>query len=383
MSRVRSAQPSCVSVCVCVYVGTIRSYFAQGQLVTTRRGDPVTLRVTCVHMSRGGGRLARGASLSSVEPTKEELLEAEEIVKRAKSGSKADADKGQRRLMASMSHWLKANSDQNIDAIESRGEARRQFLLKHLVLMAREKSALRSTVSRTIGTEKLSHAFQGWISYEQLKTKVGEYKADKWIEQKVIESKPDPKTGAEEKEMREYFYDEDYQTQVTGDGVRYEMSGDGFEGQLAQDMMGSMDGGDGGGKGSGSHDDPEIKKEPLTAAEKLETNPRPTLTKFQNLSTDLKVMANTASGQRYADEFLNDCKKLAPKIAKCVKALEAMTTGVKGRDWQPDHTCKFMEGMQSVEDTYAELHDFAQQRGWIKNKRARTRGWAKAEKACM
>ena len=59
-------------------------------------------------------------------------------------------------------------------------------------------------VTRSVVQKTSSYLEKGWKSYEWMKSRIGATKLDKWIEAKVADTRPDPKTGSTEKVMAEY-----------------------------------------------------------------------------------------------------------------------------------------------------------------------------------
>ena len=92
---------------------------------------------------RGGGK---ELALAAIKPSGDELQAAKKIIEGA-----GDPGKKEKASMASMCQFIKNNPDLNQDALMSRGEQRKQFMLNYLVMQSRAKKArLEACTVRTI-----------------------------------------------------------------------------------------------------------------------------------------------------------------------------------------------------------------------------------------
>ena len=171
------------------------------------------------------------------------------------------------------------------------------------------------------------------MSYEYLKQRVGEAKLEHWIEKKVISSRPCAKTGAEAKELRDYWYTEDWQTDTTSDGVRESVTDQRAGDQKMIDRLDSMAGTESA--------TPEVKVEPKTDADimaqkvaTLKSDGKSTLAKFQNQLTELRSIKSGCMNKKYAQDFVADTEKLIKKVSAATRMLEAVATGVAGKDYE-------------------------------------------------
>eukprot|EP00959_Pyramimonas_sp_CCMP1952_P096707 2021485-Pyramimonas_sp.AAC.1 len=81
--------------------------------------------------------------------------------------------------MGCMKHWLKANQDPKAD--ESRGEERKEFQLKFLVLQLREKKAKKDmVVGHSASSSNQEKAKLFWWSLETMDKELGVEKSKAW-----------------------------------------------------------------------------------------------------------------------------------------------------------------------------------------------------------
>ena len=275
----------------------------------------------------------KATQLSMLSPTPDEIAEARAII-----ASAADPKKKERACMASMAHWLKNEGcTQNGDALSSRGTDRKRFLEAFMVYQAREKKArVEQTTSRKVGQENRSHVEKGWFSYEYVKGKVGEKKLDAWIAAKQIPSRPDKRTGSDDKEMCDYYYEAawDSETGLDSTTTAYDVQGQALDTSAATTMMNSMVGDDttAPAVASGPGVVP-IKIEEVNSMDarvkQLTADASPTLNKFQCYTTEVKKMKAGAETQKYQESFAADLGKFVGQLGKATQMLEVMVTGGK------------------------------------------------------
>ena len=147
--------------------------------------------------------------LASVQPSAAELEAARRLIEDSKDPAKKMAS-----AMQSFKSWCqRAGAKDNQEALLSSGEARKRCMMDYLVMNARHKKAKMEAVSqRSVVHHKKKSSRAGWKSYEYVKGRVGEAKLDAWLacSPPAIKTRADPRTGKDEKEMCDYWYDSDW-----------------------------------------------------------------------------------------------------------------------------------------------------------------------------
>ena len=139
--------------------------------------------------------------LKEVQPNPEELKAALAIIKA--SGGAAENKK--RSLNGSFRHFLKQHTEihDNSDALNSRGQAREDFLVKFFVHQARAKNAQKETRHNktwSTNSEKFVETHE-WGS-EKMDSEMGAMRAATLRKSGKIPSKPCPFTGSTEEHMK-------------------------------------------------------------------------------------------------------------------------------------------------------------------------------------
>eukprot|EP00959_Pyramimonas_sp_CCMP1952_P012674 268080-Pyramimonas_sp.AAC.1 len=225
------------------------------------------------------------ATLSALEPTKEELAEARKILAAASAKEK-------RSKLGSMMNFLKSNPDEA--ASSSRGQQREAYMAKFLVHQMRVKTASNtSTSSRTVGRNDEKGIVWTWISPEKMDTVLGPMKAQHWRDSKLLAWRPDSLTQSEDEAFREYKVPEHWEKMSEQDisKLLIESKGEATEEDLANVDSASWKN-EGGGQ---ANDDTFVKQEEETALQKLEKkitqlkqNPRSVFDKFTTMTVEAK-----------------------------------------------------------------------------------------------
>jgi len=300
------------------------------------------------------------AALRDVKPSEAELTDARRII-----AESTDPAKKEKACMASMTHWLKSKAaGENDEALQSRGEKRREYLENFMVLQSREKRAKTSQVTqRSSGSDKKKENMKGWFSYEFLCSRVGKKRVDAHIEAKLVSCRADEKLGelGSQKEMMDYFWDFETETTSTYEHntSTIEVSND-ADAKKGLAMLESM--------GDEVPAATPVKREPQNEAdlknnkiEELKADPAPTLHKYQAMSTDVKVMKSLAQKERYQDAFVGSVDKFIPKLLKAIKMVEMITMG---GSWSSAKTGELIELLDKLSKEYDSLMAHANKFGF-------------------
>ena len=126
--------------------------------------------------------------------------------------------KGHRAAMAKMSHWLKQNSKENAEAIESRGSERAAFLEKILVQEMRDKSAKKVQINEksTRVSRRKNAEIHEWTA-EKMDAELGAKKGKFLRESGKIASQPCSVTGSTDPDVIEWLVPVNWRTTVNFD----------------------------------------------------------------------------------------------------------------------------------------------------------------------
>ena len=143
-------------------------------------------------------RIEPSQGLGVLVPTKEELDAARTILESA-------GPKGKRSKMAAMSGWLVKHpeGEGHSDAQASRGESREQYLLRYMIWMQRRgASKICSTESSENIVAKTARYY--WWTEWKARKELGDTKVDLWLGSGKLGQRPDPLTGSDKPEHKEY-----------------------------------------------------------------------------------------------------------------------------------------------------------------------------------
>ena len=276
------------------------------------------------------GARVKSTGLKNVMPTEDEIKEATAIINPAK-----DPKIKERQCMASMTHWLKTEGIQhNVDASESRGPARKAFLMKFMVMQGRNKKAhIEQSTNRITGTENRKILKSGYYSYEGLAREVGKAKLDMWIDNDLIYSEVDKRSKKEEREFRDYWYEAEEHTTTDVDHTRTNLgttsTPESVEAAMQQLNSISASSTDDNGGGTDT-----IKTEAVdekTPFEKqlaeLRNDPASFLQKWNNIVVTVKTWRGKASGVEFQESYMAALDKYLPTLEKSTNMLSAMASG--------------------------------------------------------
>ena len=290
-------------------------------------------------------------ALSAVQPTDAELAEA-----RATISGASDPQKKLRSQMATFTHWLKSQgASENMEALESTGEARTKYLEEYLVWQRREKrSKCETTVAKVSGSSKHEKTRQGWMSYHAIEQIVGKAKLDMWIDRSLLSDRVDPRSGSDEKEFKEYWYSDSIEELDKYKDTSAAQNIKPPDQETADAMVDSLE------VSGPSSSSTEPPPQGITEAEVPACAPNPSphqpgseslvkkeqeashydkmiaalnltkeeqLTKFQLMVTESKVIHSKCAGQEYQEKYTVDVDKHVKALTKTVKMLEAVVVG--------------------------------------------------------
>ena len=107
-------------------------------------------------------------------------------------------------------NFLKRNdaAPGNSDALSSRSDDRRDYLVKLMAMMAKKSES--TTVHTQVAEEKTTDRDQeGWFSEFALRKEFGDAKAQLWLDSGKLKKRPDKLTGPEKPEHVEYRVTQD------------------------------------------------------------------------------------------------------------------------------------------------------------------------------
>jgi len=297
--------------------------------------------------------LKQSAKLCEVQPTAEELRQAEAVLR-----DSSDKGKKERSAMASMTQYVRANGD--AEALGSRGEQRKAFMLSYLVLQARNKRAkLESSTKRAISNTTADQSTRGWVSYHYMVTKFGAERVEHLLTASKLKTRPCPLTGATSKELCDYEYCQEWEIATSSDNVAEEFSdsrvGDAKSYERIESMFNKVEKDDEGAsliKQEGEMSAEQILQEKISA---LQADGKGNLAKYQGIHTELKSIKKSALGKPYVEEFLRDLDKLVVKVAKSLKMLDAIATGVAGTDYDATKLGGRIDALEEPEKEYKEF----------------------------
>ena len=298
-------------------------------------------------MPAGGKKEKVSANeLVSMKPTAEEVEEARKLLFGA-------AEKKRRSKMACMVNWLKGRDGDDRKAremLESRGEARQEYLLQWLAWSAKEKKK-KCELNRHVTSSKENFGRTGWKSFDQAKDIIGDKRLDVYIEKKLIQARPDPKTGSDEKEMQDYWIEESWTDKRTGESFAATTA---TESDDFAEHMTLMDGMLAAGSSPSKvkalgHASPsksivKVEKEGGAEPEKKKEEKKPehplrkqlitllasrkeTHKEFAHMCFELETMKHSAEGQKYQEEFISDCTAELARARKVTNVFNSLATG--------------------------------------------------------
>ena len=190
-----------------------------------------------------------------------------------------------------MSHWLKTNGFENADAVNNRGNERKEYLSKFLIHQLRLKNAEKKLDTKHEVTHSTTTGGQTrWLSREFMDKDIGE-KGARWRASGLLETRPDRVTGSKEDDMIEYGCPEDWEAWANSQTHGATLSAATDADASDADMLNSS--------GAASS---EIKNKPKTGddilverAGALCDDVRPSIRKSQDLDVDVKRLAEQAN----------------------------------------------------------------------------------------
>ena len=312
----------------------------------------------------------RGKGLKELlEPSEKELEEARAVIASGLNQKKAK--------MASFTQWLKTyEGDDKEKMMNSRGEARQTYMLKYMANQSRKKGAVTDISSRYVHTEGTKHeSVQKWLCKSQLENTFGAVKATKYIEilTELGKHRPDPLTGDDSDEMREYDTTQVSSTTITDDTQQIEGTATSSGATQAEiDALHDLSANDVGNCRASLP--PPIKDEPLSEADKLEKrftdfvkDPDSTMRFVTTTLGDLEVNIAKASVTQYCEELANDMRKFKTKVGR---AKHMIMKAIDDPSKVKDKKSMFLV-LDSLDPERKRLHAAAIRFGVIDNKRRR------------
>ena len=214
----------------------------------------------------------------------------------------------------------------------------------------------RQTSQKSITSLKETDHSYKWMCWEQLKVHFGEVKAQAKVDSGKLESRPDPDTGKDDKDNKEWkvYFDTGGNKELDEDRRNLMVDEEVGEGKEAQELMasfresqGRMAGNvslnqvktepedtpqkegnadkEGPGCGCGNVDleeDEDLEEDDKTFID-LQQAPRNVLRNVMELLTNLKEMYGVTGRTKYLDGMQADIGKLIPRFAKLFRQVEA------------------------------------------------------------
>ena len=308
------------------------------------------------------------SKLSALMPTDDELKKARDTLKALDKASL-------RSRMASMVHFVKQNSDDEI--LTSRGDKRKGFLELFLVHQLRDKQAKSLKVSSheltNLDTVGVDH--QWWSKYK-MDMEMGPVKAAAWRESKVLVERPDPVTGLSGEDHVEYKVSMDWEKKTASDlhSAKFESSCNGDE----QDMATLQESGSiflhPDAASSSTTTPSPIKVEPKDAEEiaqqaeaarlaDIKANTRTYVTKYHTMRYSMVDIQEKCGNSKFHANVRDECEKMLAKIKPLVSIFDNLL--VKGSDNEKAMTTLAKRSM-TVESDYDEIYNYSKSVGLVK-----------------
>ena len=258
-------------------------------------------------------------SIATFMPTDAEIQEARKIL------CQSDAA-GKRAKMAAMVAFVKRN-DGDASILESRGQARQEYLEKYLGFMARKNAqkVINSKEVTALTEHKTAELY--WSEFEMTK-EIGPHKTRLWVDSGKLTWRPDPVTGSTEKEHVEYRVPRDWvvKSDAELDKMKMFVDGDAKDDDVVNLKSLSVNSGSASSTGA---NDVVVKTEPQSADSKVKdrvlaflADPGSALSTLQEMSIQNKLIAPQASQLKYAMELSKDIAKNAARFFHMFVALD-------------------------------------------------------------
>ena len=319
-------------------------------------------------------RRQQKVAIDDVNPTEEEMLAARNLIAKMTSSAK-------RSKMGCLSSWLKSNDDKgnHNKALGSRGEEREAYLAAYMTHMSRLSQAKVTTMRESTQEKAQNEDTLYWSKFEMDK-EIGGVKGAAW--RKVLKWRPDPVTGEDGEEMREYVVPRDWQRNsgVDRSSFAVEAKGDATEADLANlddlcaksSIAGPSTGGAAevktealaGGGGNGGGDD----KSDANAVDTFITSLATTMKRMIDMQCDLEAIQVRAGKGKYSAELASDVQKSLGRFAKMIKIMKRMLADTS--NVSKDEVPKFMKLVEAEHTTFDMLREWAVKFGFVKGKAA-------------
>ena len=312
-------------------------------------------------------------------------------------------EKAVKSKMSAMVGFLKRNGEGegNIDIEASRGETRREYLLRYMTFQI-EAGVAATTHTKTADDTTKKNLTKNWSTEFEMRRDYGDRRVEHWFVHKALRSRPDRYTGSTEPEFLEWQLKEDTfsETQAWSQGTRIEVANNMKEGDLQNvDSLCPLEEiypSDAGRAGSSSDKvvvkkEPGIDEEPIVDPQVKEPESKPEkkddpiqveiaafmkepgckLKELQNASSQTKAMYAKAQHADFGENFMETCKRLSSKLDSKIRLVEKITIGERPN---PDLLPRLLAQkrrvvgrVQQVQDSRRDTVQHLRQFGWAQS----------------